>query len=117
MSWAYSRPTLRLVTVFVLVGCGGSPKPTAEPAKPPTEGQVALVKLAEFRNAMCACQDPPCAKRVSDHLTAWMKAEGTKVDAPTMTEAEQRGVMDVATKIGECMQTAMGRGPAPGSAF
>lgn len=127
---------LRLVTVFALAGCGGSPTSPAQPtsdvpsnhestatadrAKPLTETELALAKLAEFQTEMCACKDARCAKGVSDDMAAFSTDFSKRHPQPApLGEREQKRATAIIAKLSECMQTALGYlqyAPSSGSA-
>jgi hypothetical protein len=114
---------LVLSSALVVGACGGgSKRATQEPVEnkaattvaeapppPPSDGERVFARFAEFEKAMCACVDADCAKRVSDEMTRWSKAEATAQKEPLeMTEDEQKRAVEIGTHMGECMQTAMG---------
>lgn len=87
--------------------------PAAAPA-PATEAQAALMKMREFGAQMCACADAACAKLVSDAMTAWSQEAARRQTEPLkMSEEETNAVVEIGTKMAECMQTAMSAGSQP----
>jgi hypothetical protein len=117
-----------LTLVLALAACGGGSKKSADkpaeplantaptataaatPAPPPqTETQRVMTKFHEFADAMCACKDADCAKRVSDDMTAWSQEQAKAAKEPLkMSEDEQKQAVEIGTHMGECMQAAMG---------
>jgi hypothetical protein len=72
---------------------------------------MVMAKMVTFKDAMCACKDSDCAKRVSDDMTAWSQDYAKREQEPVrLTEADQKRAVEIGTKMGECMQTAMGMG-------
>ena len=78
----------------------------------------AMAKMAEFKDRMCACKDPECARKVSDEMTAWNQTQaGVQKEPANMTEADKKKATEIGTELGECMQKALRAGaPATGSA-
>lgn len=78
----------------------------------------AMAKMTEFKDRMCACKDPECAKKVNQDMTAWSQTQGGVQKEPAnMSDADKKKATDIGTQMGECMQKAMSaRVPATGSA-
>lgn len=117
-----------LVASLVLVGCRGGEKPvaeqpastgssaTSEPRTPATTepaptppaaandaNDVALERMQTFADAMCACTDAACAKRVTDEQTAWASQFLTEnPNPPTKSAAQVTRMKAVATQMVTC---------------
>ena len=122
-----------LLASFLLLGaCGGGNKSAAQEPAPTTDGAalsntqpaaapaqepaspnaVAMAKMEQFAGQMCACKDADCAKRVADDMTKWAQQMAQETKEPVkMTEDEMKRATEIGTRMGECMQTAMGAGP------
>lgn len=121
------------VSSLVLGACGGSSKPAAQepapttatdqqtlsntqpaaatPAEPATPSSRVMAKMQEFTVAMCDCKDADCAKRVSDEMTKWSQQEAqTQKEPVKMSEEDMKQATELGTRMGECMQRAMGAG-------
>lgn len=61
---------------------------------------------------MCSCPDPACANAVTAEFGKWAE-EMTKQPATEMTEAEQRRVMDISSRLSDCMMQIMAPQPQP----
>ncbi|HTR51142.1 MAG TPA: hypothetical protein VMJ10_10585 [Kofleriaceae bacterium] len=73
---------MRTLLFVLVVACGGSqPAPASSPAATgsaqepvvagtPQQISEQIDKLKTYTAAMCQCEDPPCAKRVNDEMTA-----------------------------------------------
>lgn len=73
-----------------------------------------MAKMAGFSDQMCACKDAECARRVSDEMTAWSQELAKKdEEPPKLSEDQQKRAMAIGTKMGECMQKAMGMSDDP----
>lgn len=105
--------------VALLAGAAGC-KDTQQATRASSDAET-IAKLTELADAMCACQDAACAKRVSEQMTAWSQQQtADQHGLPQMTEADQKRAMELGTKLGGCMQKAMAAGGGaaddPGSA-
>ena len=64
----------------------------------------AVAVMGRFKEKMCACKDPACAKSVSAEMVTWgteqAKAAGAKV--PTPTEADAKALGDLGKELGAC---------------
>jgi hypothetical protein len=76
----------------------GAPK-LADPA-----ADEAIAKMTEFRDAMCACADKPCAERVSSDMTRWSSDAGP---GPKLDEADTRQVADMMAAYTQCQTKAI----------
>jgi hypothetical protein len=118
-----------LVIVILTAGCWTNAAPARAPEPPPPEGPVAsprhsppprddfdlaMDKMVEFRDEMCACSDVACAQQVADEMTKWAQEEAKLVDAVggQMTEERTKRATAIGEEMGNCMQKAMA-GPAP----
>jgi hypothetical protein len=63
---------------------------------------AAFAKMASFRDQMCACTTSACASQVSDEMTKWSQAQGTK--ALKMTDEDTRRATAIGVEMGKCMQ-------------
>jgi hypothetical protein len=108
---------MRSLLIALLFACGGSPPPAAPappPPPPPADAAApaadawfteAMVKMSGFADAMCACKDVACAKKVSDDMTEWGQVmEKQHPDPPKLTEEQTKNASDVGQRMGECMQ-------------
>ena len=78
---AYHR-AMRTLLFLLAAACGSSQSAPASspaatnaqqgPVQPGTPQQISdqIDKLKTYTAAMCQCEDPPCAKRVNDEMTA-----------------------------------------------
>jgi hypothetical protein len=109
-----------LLLCLVLASCGGSPQPaptsppasntapvTATPPPDASVASVAIAKMGEFKDAMCACKDTSCAQRVSDNMVKWAQDQAGNSPPPKMTDDEMKRATTIAEQMGICMQTAM----------
>jgi len=93
---AMTTPTSLLLSIALLsaAGCNQERTGTGD----------AVAAMARFKDKMCACKDPACAKSVSAEMVAWgteqAKAAGAKV--PTPTEADAKALGDLGKALGEC---------------
>jgi hypothetical protein len=115
--------TARSLVAVLLVACGsGQPATTsapltntAPPAPPdapsPSRKEQAFAALQRFADGMCRCTDVDCAQQVSNDMSDWAQEQAVTTDDNDdlrMTEQEQRHATQIATRLGECMQRAMG---------
>jgi hypothetical protein len=63
-----------------------------------------LEKMREFKDAMCACRDQHCAKRVSDEMTKWGESA---MKLPRKNTKVSPKLEEIAKQLGECMMKAM----------
>lgn len=98
----------------------GDAKPQAMPAEtgksvvrtddPGTGGgdaSAALAKMTSFTDAMCACSDAACARKVNEDMLTWSKANPPTSKAP-MSEADTKKATEIGTRMSECMRKATG---------
>jgi len=65
----------------------------------------AMAQMEKFSDAMCACKDAACAKKVSGDMAEWGKNQSS--DKPgAMSAAEQKRATEVGTRLGECLANA-----------
>jgi hypothetical protein len=77
------------------LGLGSSPNASAA---------VVLEKFATFKDAMCACRDAACAKRVSDEMTAWSMDQARRNGRPPqLSEAERARASALGEEMGTCL--------------
>jgi hypothetical protein len=70
--------------------------------------------MTEFKDALCACKDTPCATRVSDTMTKWASEQAGKPDnGPKPTDDELKQMNVIGQKMGECMSAAMSASSPP----
>lgn len=85
----------------------------------PNRGADQLVRLAMFRDQMCACKDTTCAKKVSADMASW--GRGQPSDKPAaLSTSDQAKASEIGIRLGECMmratagtQVAAGSGAPP----
>src|SRR5262245_21117573 len=94
------------LVMVVVAACSGAQSPpppgvaNAVPRPPPDAavdapltGTAAIIaRLAEFRDAMCACTDRACSERVMEGLTRWAQDLAREAQGgrhPTEAEAAQ----------------------------
>jgi hypothetical protein len=86
-----------------------------ELAPEPTEAEMdeRLTKLAELKDAMCACRDAACANQVSDDMTRWSMAAVAQTRSPPtqLSAADQERAAAIGSEMATCLQAAMGSGP------
>ncbi len=66
--------------------------------------------MGSFRDDMCACEDKPCAERVTAALTRWgqeMAARPRSDAEPKLTEEDNRQMAEITESMTKCMTTAM----------
>jgi len=61
--------------------------------------------MSSYADAICACKDKTCAKKVSDDMTKW----GDEVakdhpEPPKMSDEQTKAASDIGQRFGECMQ-------------
>lgn len=76
--------------VFSSVGCGGDP----------------LVKMEEFADKMCKCEDAACVKTVNSEMMDWMKANADRAKEPS--EADKAKVGEIMKRMIKCSKEASG---------
>jgi hypothetical protein len=82
-----------------------------EEAMWPNSAATSMAKMEEFANKMCACNDVTCANGVSDEMTRWsQEMAGKQKRSPKMTKADLERATAIGTRMGGCMQKAMGIG-------
>ena len=114
---------MRLLALLFVASCGSSSPPPAQPPAPVTTAPPAdaasstntvLAKMIEFKDALCACKDTPCAQHVSEDMTKWASDQAGKADTgPKPTDDELKQMNAIGQKMGECMSTAMGASSSP----
>ena len=95
----YNRRMTRLAMVLVLLGAC---KDTGGGTKASTG---AMAQMEKFRDAMCACKDAACAKKVSGEMAEWGKSQSS--DKPgAMNADDQKRATEIGTRLGECLANA-----------
>jgi hypothetical protein len=78
------------------------------PVAPRTESELALDKMQQFTDTMCACSDKDCVQKVADDMTSWsMEMAKKSEEPPKMSEADTKRASDIGKRMGDCMQRAM----------
>jgi len=111
------RSLLIAILVF-FAACGGSAPPPAPPTPPPAapaDAPVAswfddaMIKMRGFSDAMCACKDMDCAKKVGNDMSAWgAQMEKEHPEQPKLTEEQTKTAAEIGQKMGECMNKFTG---------
>jgi hypothetical protein len=88
---------LFVLAVGSLAACGGK-----------KGSNEAFEKTSAFADAMCACKDADCAKKVMDDMTKWSTewAKNAKPDQVPDAE-EQKKFTEVSKKLTDCSTKAM----------
>jgi hypothetical protein len=76
---------------------------------------VAIEKLGEFADDMCACTDRTCADTVSLEMTRWSAEMSKDHEDLKPTPEEMEEATRVTERLSKCMVTAMGYGATSGS--
>jgi len=75
-----------------------------------TLSQVAIRRMTEFMEQMCACSDKACADRVQEDMTKWsteMAAKAGDAKDQKADEVTMKKMTEVGQRYGECMTKAM----------
>lgn len=72
--------------------------------------------MERFTEDMCNCRDAQCSQRVVDEMTRWSQEQARSDAEPApMSEDDTKRAVEIAERMGACMQNAMA-GSAAGSA-
>src|SRR5262245_51297811 len=80
-------------------------------ARPAREVDVYIDRMEAFADQFCGCRDPACAQRIADDLTKW--AQEIAKDQPKFDDSDQKRMMEISQRMGECMQKAMAGSATP----
>jgi hypothetical protein len=107
--------------VVALAACGGgkaepaepqvvqNKQPETAPPAPSPPNNVVLAQMEAFTAEMCACSESTCAQKVVDRMTEWSLEQAKQTEeSPKLTDAEQSAFSELGTRMGTCMQKAMG---------
>ncbi len=90
--------------LILLAGC-------PDKNNPERQIRMAVVKMSEYADKMCACKDKACADRVNEELTRWsteMARDAGQVRDHKPDEEAMKKMVDAGTRYGECMTKVMG---------
>lgn len=112
-----------IALLLFFAACGGSTPPPAPPPPPPPAAPAdapvasaswfddAMIKMRGFSDAMCACKDMECAKKVGTDMSAWgAQMEKEHPEQPKLTEEQTKTAAEIGQKMGECMNKFTGGG-------
>jgi hypothetical protein len=114
-----------IAMVLFFAACGGSTPPPAPPTPVPAAPadaaaapvastgwfDDAMVKMRGFSDAMCACKDVECAKKVGTDMSAWgAQMEKDHPEQPKLTEEQNKTAAEIGQKMGECVNKFSGGG-------
>jgi TonB family protein len=78
---------------------------------------ASLARMAEFRDAMCACKERQCADEVTETMTRWGQAMAREAEqSARITEADAQNMATIVEAMTRCMTTAMTAGTSSPSA-
>jgi hypothetical protein len=117
-----------IALLLFFAACGGSSPPPAPPTPPPAAPadaaapvasanwfDDAMIKMRGFSDAMCACKDMECAKKVGTDMSAWgAQMEKEHPEQPKLTEEQNKTAAEIGQKMGECMNKFTGGGAGGG---
>ncbi|MBL0220382.1 MAG: hypothetical protein IPQ07_41745 [Myxococcales bacterium] len=86
--------------------------PTTATTTAKSVNEMALERMHEFADAMCACADVACAKRVSAEQAEWAyKLVTENPNLPKKSADEMKRTREIATQMATCMTRAMNDSP------
>ena len=84
-------------------------QPVAQPAQPPPQqsfAELAIAKMSEFRDQMCACQDKACTDQVTEVMVKW-GSEMSRDAAEKIDEAATKRFAAISEEMVKCMTAIM----------